>query len=191
MLILQNSVFLHYPKTGGTWVRNAIAASGINCDNFAIDENIHLGLKECPYQDKFKFTFVRHPVNLYRSYWQYKMTHGWDEKNPLDINCQSGCFQEFVRRVLDQYPGCYSKSFLDFIGHPDHEIEFIGRNENLVEDLITALRNAGETFDENAIKTFPRQNVSNQSKFPANYSSQLESEVREAESIIINMFKYD
>ena len=101
MLILPNACFLHVPKTGGSWVKKAIAAAGIECQDYRLAGDPHIGLQDCPCPEKFKFAFVRHPVDLYRSYWQFKMTNGWDEKNPLDQSCQSDDFHQFTRDVLN------------------------------------------------------------------------------------------
>ena len=67
MLILPRSCLLHVPKTGGSWVKKAILASGIQCEAVSPGGNHHSGLNECPTPDKFKFAFVRHPLGLYRS----------------------------------------------------------------------------------------------------------------------------
>lgn len=191
MLILQNSCFLHIPKTGGSWVKKAIIGSGINCKDYRIDGDPHIGLEHCPCPEKFKFAFIRHPVDLYRSYWQFKMTCGWDPKNQLDMECQSDNFHKFINNVIDNYPGIFGKSLIDFTGEINNEIEFVGKYENLVEDLILALKYAGETFDEDFIRTLPPYNVSNRLKFPAEYTYQLECKVRKAEMMVIRRFKYN
>jgi len=183
--------FLHVPKTGGSWVKKVIAASNIECRNYSISDNAHIGLKDCPCLEKFKFAFVRHPVDLYRSYWQFKMTYGWDRNNPLDMECRSDSFHKFVRDVLDKFTGVYSKSLIDFVGETNDEIEFIGKYENLVDDLVFALKAAGEICDETFIRTFPVQNVSDKIAFPAVYTDQLENDVRSAESMVIKRFNYE
>jgi hypothetical protein len=191
MLILPQSCFLHVPKTGGSWVKKAIIASGISCTELILDGNPHPGLMDCPDPNKFKFAFVRHPVNLYRSYWQFKMTNGWDPANRLDVECRSTSFHQFVRNVLDQFPGIYGENLVKFVGPPEDEIEFVGKYENLVEDLILALKYAGERFDEKAIRTLSPCNVSDKIRFPAEYTDLLEYEVRQAEIMVIRRFRYD
>ncbi len=190
MLILPKSCFLHVPKTGGSWVKKAIAAAGIPCKSYEMSGNPHIGLKNCPCPEKFKFAFVRHPVNLYRSYWQYKMTFGWDSDNLLDQTCQSDNFRQFIRHVLDQFSGVYSDNLIEFIGETNDEIEFVGKYENLVDDLIAALNSAGETFDEQIIRTLPPFNVSDKVQFPAVYTPQLEAEIKLAEQKIMSRFDY-
>ncbi|RMD70085.1 MAG: hypothetical protein D6819_05170 [Gammaproteobacteria bacterium] len=190
MLILPNSCFLHVPKTGGSWVKKAIIASGIDCKDYRIDGNPHIGLSKCPAPEKFKFAFVRHPVHLYRSYWQYKMTYGWDKKNILDMECKSDNFNTFIRNVLEKYPGCYGDALIEFVGEGEHEIEFIGKYENLIEDLITALKSAKESFNEDIIRNLPPCNVSDKKRFPAQYTEELEQEVRKSEVKVMNRFGY-
>ncbi|PTN12948.1 hypothetical protein [Nitrosomonas aestuarii] len=191
MLILPKSCFLHVPKTGGSWVKKAISAAGIVCKDYRISGNPHIGLKQCPCREKFKFAFVRHPVSLYRSYWQFKMTYGWDSKNQLDLACRSDNFHQFVRNVLTKFPGIYGYSLIEFVGETDEEIEFIGKYENLVNDLIFALKAAGEDFDEQSIRTLPPYNVSDKTNFPAVYTDLLEVDVKKTEAMIMKRFNYE
>lgn len=191
MLILPHSCFLHFPKTGGSWVKKAIAAAGINCEEYSVNGNPHIGLDHCPCPDKFKFAFVRHPVQLYRSYWQYKMGAVWDPEYTFDSDCRSDDFGQFVRNVVKMYPGIFGKTVVGFVGPVSNEIEFIGRYENLIEDLISALKQAGEIFDEGAVRNLPPYNVSDKVRFPAEYSPELEQLVRDAEEAAIRRFGYD
>lgn len=181
---------MHVPKTGGSWVKKAIIASGINHKDYRIDGDPHLVLKQCPVPEKFKFAFVRHPVQFYRSYWQFKMTNGWDKKNPIDMECKSENFNVFVRKILDKYPGRYGDALVEFVGEEKEEIEFVGKYENLVDDLIAALKYAGEVFSEDAIRTLLPYNVSDKKKFPAQYTEELEQEVIKSEIQVIKRFGY-
>ncbi len=190
MLMLPKSCFLHVPKTGGSWVKRAIEAAGIACQPFSIGGNHHPTLADCPRPALFKFAFVRHPLSLYRSYWQYKMTYGWDPDNTLDQLCKADEFSTFVTSVLTQLPGVYSRSLHDFVGAPGHEINFIGRYENLVEDLIRALQLADEAFDAAAIRALPAYNISDKAKFPAVYTPELEAQVLQAEAEALSRFGY-
>ncbi|MBN2420130.1 MAG: hypothetical protein JXL81_12150 [Deltaproteobacteria bacterium] len=190
MLIMPKSCLLHFPKTGGTWAKEAIKRSGILSEEYRINDDPHIGIKHCPYPEKYKIAFVRHPVELYRSYWQYKMGAGWDIRNDLDGTCGSQDFHEFVRKVLYNYPGVCSRAFDDFFGPPGNEIEFIGRYENLVDDLVRALKNAGEIFDETSVRGLPPQNVGNRVLFPAEYTPELERAVKESERVGMERFGY-
>lgn len=190
MLLMPRSCFLHIPKTGGTWVKNAIIASGIPAREFNIDGNPHIGYKYCPEPEKYMFAFVRHPLAFYRSYWLFKMTDGWDPKNVMDNECKSNDFNIFIANVLSKYPQIYSKFVFSFIGYPEQKIRFVGRFENLVEDLIKALNEAGEEFDESVIQSFPPVNVSNKSRHSALYSSEQKQQILENEAHLMKTFGY-
>ena len=190
MLILPHSCFLHVPKTGGSWVKKAIMAAGIHCEAFSLGSNHHPGLRDCPCLHKFKFAFVRHPLALYRSYWQYKMTYGWDPHNVIDQRCRADDFHSFVTAVLTHMPGVYGQSLDEFVGTAAHPIDFIGKYENLTEDLVSALQLAGERFDANAIRALPPYNVSDKQAFPADFTPALEAAVLRAEAGTISRFGY-
>ena len=155
MLILQSACFLHVPKTGGSWVRSAIMAARIPYSEFLVDDDPHCDLSYCPCPEKFLFAFVRHPLDVYRSYWRFKKGRHWDPRNPFDMDCRADAFVPFVEHVLDKYPGWCSTMFEDYVGPPEREIAFVGRYERLVDDLVTALRLGGVTFDERRIRTHP------------------------------------
>jgi len=190
MLILPHSCFLHVPKTGGSWVKQAIIAAGIPAREHSREGYTHLGIADCPEPGLFRFAFVRNPLGLYRSYWQYKMTVGWDPANALDQRCRSDDFATFVSAVLLAFPGIYARSLCDYVGPPEAPIEFVGHYENLVEDLVQALTLAGERFDASAIRELPPSNVSDKKKATAVYTPALEAAVRAAEAEVFERFGY-
>ena len=65
MLIFKDAVFLHVPKTGGTWVKTAVKNAGIEFEEYIVDGDIHGDLSYCPHKDRFIFAFVREPLRLY------------------------------------------------------------------------------------------------------------------------------
>ena len=119
------------------------------------------------------------------------MGEGWNPPNQMDRMCRSNEFKTFVLNVLEHYPSFCTHVYEQYVGPPDDPIEFVGKQENLVEDLITALRSAGEDFNESLIRAFPPQNVSDQTRFNATYTSELERRVREAESAAIERYGYE
>jgi hypothetical protein len=195
MLIFRNAVFLHVPKTGGTWVRAAVRASGVAFEEYFVDGDQHGDLSYCPHPDKFKFAFVRHPYTLYRSYWRFKMGRfgnaaQWDPRNPFDADCAACSFEQFVCNVLAKYPGWCSRMFEDYTGVRDHQIEFVGRFESLADDLVSALRLAGEEFDEALIRQTPAANVSSWPAERAAWARPLAEAVEAAEREAFDRFGY-
>jgi hypothetical protein len=191
VLIFDQAVFLHVPKTGGTWVKAAVTNAGIPCEEYVVDEDIHGDLSYCPHRDRFIFAFVREPLTLYQAYWRFKMTAGWDQRNPFDECCQAPVFTEFVENVLRGEPAWCSRMFEDYVGRTrEEEISFVGRFESLADDLVRALRMAAIPFDERAIRSTPPINVSTVSRDLARWTDDLAGRVRQSERRAIERFDY-
>jgi hypothetical protein len=187
MLIFERAIFLHVPKTGGTWVKAAATQANLKFEEYSVDGDIHADLSYCPTRSKFVFAFVREPVSLYRSYWRFKAREGWDDRNPFDVACAAPTLEGFVENVLRLEPAWCSRLFEDYVGPPTAEIDFIGRFESLAADLIRALRRAGESFDERAILDTPPVNASTgDARFPP----ELAARVRSSEQRCILRFGY-
>lgn len=183
-LLLPRSVFIHVPKTGGSWVRAAVRNAGIQtqelgcswhegdrCDHsYAFDfrhriESPHVCWhnRYCDVDagGRFVFAFVRHPVSYYRSHWSYKTQHGWDERSAADRELKADSLEGFVRKVLERRPrGWVSGMYRNFLLREGKMPDFVGYQERLADDLVRALRLAGETFDEDALRATPPVNTS-------------------------------
>ncbi|KKW39725.1 hypothetical protein A2454_01280 [Candidatus Peribacteria bacterium RIFOXYC2_FULL_55_14] len=171
-LLLPHSVFYHIPKTGGSWVRGAIQKAGIPTNEVGvlgpvdmplIDSRglfLHATPQAVPLQ-MFAFTFVRNPLSWYQSHWAYcTKNKRWNEHNPFERQCASDNFHQFLRNALTYFPGGVSNMYRGYLGE-EYTLPggFVGRQERLVEDLILALRMAGETFDETSIRRTPPANL--------------------------------
>jgi hypothetical protein len=195
MLILNNAVFLHVPKTGGSWIKAAITNAGIDYEEHLVDGDPHGDLSYCPCRDRFTFAFVRDPLSLYRSYWrfkmgQFRMTTEWDCRNPFDVACAAPTFTGFVENVLRLEPAWCSRAFEDYVGPPTREIDFVGRFEYLMADLVRALYRSRTPFDERAIRNTPPINVSTVDAGLAQWSDALAQRVRRSEQDAILRFGY-
>jgi hypothetical protein len=180
--------FLHVPKTGGIWVTGAMFASGVAAWR---PESLpfHADLADSrEYADRFTFAFVRHPLAFWRSYWGYRMREGWDPDSDLDRQAASPDFEEFVNRVIEFAPGGAEATFERFVGTTGDEIDFVGRHERLADDLVAALRSAGEGFDESALRAHPHANVSDYDKAPAIYTRRTAERLAECERATIERF---
>ncbi len=132
-------MFLHPPKTGGNWVKAAIKYCEIPIreegDRHAIIERA----------DKFVFTFVRHPASWYVSRFRCPWHRGRiREGRAKDVDCltpeEAADFHVWLNRVLVEHPGYVSHIYNRYTEKAD----FVGKQENLKEDLIQALKLAGE-----------------------------------------------
>lgn len=186
-VFLERSCVLHLPKTGGCWVEKALRnAFGKRATPSKIR---HLSLQHIP-KNTFRITFVRHPLAWYKSYWTYKVNYGWDVNNSFDMKIRTNVFQDFIDGVIEHCPGHFTETVNIFAGTRDNQIEFVGRQENLVNDLITSLHLAGEyNWFEDDIRNTPRQNQSlNKVKEFAIYRPDQEIKILDLEKEVIERF---
>lgn len=186
-LILDNCRLLRTPKTGSTWMAFALKNAGCR---FVKTEVPHLERNEAPGQGLFTIAFVRHPWAWWKSYWVYKRAGGWDFRNRFDLQCMDNEFERFMLNVLDHAPGRCSEVFRKFVGSADDRIEFVGAFENLVDDLVAGLRQAGAQFDEAGLRATGVRNASDYSAFSTKCSPEIQSRVLDAEREMLERFNY-
>jgi hypothetical protein len=152
-------LFIHVPKTGGTWVKRAMEAGGITVSQERA--SIHPPIWELDRQGRFSFAFVRDPLAWWGSEWKFRRFHGYKEfrDHPYDRWLDLG-FDRFLERVVEECPGYLSRVLDDLLGQEGDSLDFIGRYENLTEDLVKALRFANESFDEEALRSVSTTNES-------------------------------
>jgi hypothetical protein len=102
-LLKNNAIFLHIPKTGGSWISHVLNSLNLTRarvgyphadwhraywhDRFARDGKVFrcllrrmVGIKRDvirPDPNCFKFCFVREPLKWYESYWRFMESRGW------------------------------------------------------------------------------------------------------------------
>jgi len=84
------------------------------------------------------------------------MQYGWNHNDLFDMCCRRETFPAFVQAVLENYPGWVSRGYAGHVVRDD--IDFVGKCEYLADDLISALRQAGEEFDEAIVRSVPKVN---------------------------------
>jgi hypothetical protein len=184
--------FLHVPKTGGTWAVHAMIAGGIPLwepEANAVTRN-HPDLARTPeHAHLFTIAFVRHPLDWYRSFWLHRMREGWIyPDHAIDSRARSDDFNEFVEQVVENIPGHLGEFYERFVGPPGDEIDFIGRHEHLVDDLVRGLTLAGETFDERMVREHPPRNVGDHETYDATYRRSTARALVKAEAEVIARF---
>ena len=144
------------PRTGTTWARNAIhKAVKATWDRKIINAPGQKHNYEAPpamYADrKFRFCFVRNVKTWLESRhrlgpWDDMLTqfYDWD-------------LEQFKANIEARPKGLIGRYFKQYTRH----CNFIGRQENLCEDLIRALTEAGEEFDADLIRSLAPENVGN------------------------------
>ena len=152
---LPNSVFYHVPKTGGSWARFAINNAGISRYEIGPNRTNPHGLpcevKEfCESaRDMFSFCFVRNPCDWYKSFYCFRCLKGWKPGHEKIDDYESEDFEEFIMNCVDQSPGWLTERFRPYVD----DVDFVGKQENLCDDLILALNTAGEHFSEDDIRS--------------------------------------
>jgi hypothetical protein len=184
------------PKTGGNWVQSALSAAGVPLQLLERAQpgvvSAHAGLAAtADYADRFTLAYVRHPLDWWRSFWVYRMRTGWVDGHSIDANAHSSDFNEFIAQVVTRLPGHLEHRFAMYIGERRHPISYIGRCETLLDDLVDALRSAGEPFDEAALRAQPPVNVGDYRRFPALYEPELAVALARAEQSLIGRFYPD
>ncbi len=160
----------------------------------------HIQLRRALQPRPFMFCFVRHPLSWYESWFQYMSvpkrnwrTEGNEDSifhwHPISVinGCGSPDFNEFVSNVVKKCPGYVSRMYGGFT-FP--KIDFIGKQENLREDLITALKMRGLPFDEDHIRNSKEFGVSPKPCL-LEWDSDLRQEVLELELPALRAYGYD
>jgi hypothetical protein len=150
--------FIHVPKTGGTWAVHAMEHAGIELDILGEGRDRHVAYREI--RAPFRFGFVREPAMWYRSFWAHKKRQRDYAANPHPFEeavRSSTDFAGFVSTATSEVP-CYLSKLYEFFLGPPGAIEYVGKQENLVEDLIAALQGAGVEFDPDDVRAVPPVN---------------------------------
>jgi len=156
-------LFIHVPKTGGMWVTEVLQEAGVEVSEEFGATPEHPLLSELERRGRFTFAFVREPLSWYGSIWRFRNyfnLHKGPAEGQLPYDRFIGLdFPEFLENVATHVPGFLSKHYELFVGPRDAEIDFVGRYERLEDDVVSALRAAGQDFDEEALRSFPPINV--------------------------------
>jgi hypothetical protein len=221
------AIFLHIPKTGGTWVKKALRDQGLiekelnhehsdfframyptRYRNMALEvaKNLHVKLyeniispaKPCNYP--FSFCFVRHPLRWYESYWRYAAQMGWrswgDERDmshwhPWAVLNGLCCddFNEFICRLIEKRPGYVSELYASYA---QPQVNFIGKQESLTDDLVAVLRKLNLNFDEERIRAIKHANESDRvDNRLIIWDEGLKAEVKRLEYAAFRRYGYD
>lgn len=165
------SIFYHIQKTGGSWVRVAMRNAGLK---YQRSERFGMTHPSCWHTEHstprdaknlkglFSYCFIRHPVSWHKSFWSYRLKYKHKKlkpiqlKDPIEYHWNDN-FNKYLSGILDEFPNGYlTEMFGEFIPY----VDYVGKQERLVDDLIIALNAAGEIFDEDKIRGTGPVNVS-------------------------------
>lgn len=186
------TIFYHMPKTGGTWVQHSLLEAvegakklGADVGWRANETGIHISPRYLK-NNLFSFTFVRHPLDWYMSYFRFKNTpEPWtkypDNGNILSKHCAADDPNEFIDNVRRELPyGYYTALVKQF-----EDVDYVGRQENLYFDLLDALDQAEQEYDESKILN---QHINVSYKRGEEFTKKNREWIEEVESYVIQKY---
>lgn len=140
-VILRNcDLFIHVPRCGGSYTIELLNALGLV--RLRMPSAPHVPPHFFNFQRKvFKFGFVRHPWEWLKSYYRLKFATARHPAIWLDnMIDESKGFEDWIGLIYAK-PGfqVVGDYMYNFIGRGSSRIDFVGRYENLREDLERAM----------------------------------------------------
>jgi len=152
---LQNSMFIHIPKTGGRWVNNMLFKAVKGAES--IGDPIY-DAHDSPDIDLPVFAFVRHPIELANSLWCHRSRKhsntrhkdwNWQQDIEFERVCGDSDYNKYFENVAAN-PKIITSYYYHFIGK--YKKVRLGRMETIAEDLVKILINYEESFNEDFIR---------------------------------------
>ncbi len=206
-LVDTKAVFLHIPRTGGTWIRDALGVLGVHAGPYSLTEQ-NLPKNHCylghyfraPYSKKdtnFIIAIVRHPIAYYESVWKWitysrgRMRGRWSWHPYMTASrLYSTDFNVWVEIMLREEPAWYTRMVELFVGPAGGEFcDYIGRTETLENDFHAILLHLGyhkEVEDGwQSVKSMGRRNNYNHSIV---WNPDLKEKILISERLVIDRF---
>jgi len=208
MVLSKYFVFIHFPKTGGSFVRKIFDFTAPKSWELSSPAK-HLHISHCPDTHKSLpvIGFVRNPYDWYVSWYVFsKHVYPTDFFNSIS----DGGKLDFKSTMLSAMELDYNKIFeIDFnelYSRPvgaytayihsmfgkDLDKVRLGKFENLREDFINILSEIVEPplFMRLTTKLYPRVNVGKRSHYQDYYDPELREIIAEKEKVILDRFDY-
>lgn len=203
-MILTKSVFIHIPRTGGTWVRCILKNAGLRNGETGRGEDygvktIHHSIGEAAdwIPEGYKtFSFIRHPVTYLKSRWARKSWPPMQEILGQEAMNELITFQQFAEYYLLYCPGSITELYKKMTGwrmdgtKDDIHVDFIGKLENQPFDLINILDKCREDVPISLIHNEPPCHMSNYHNTDLSLCKDTILNILKAEEPICKTFQY-
>lgn len=186
MIIGKNFIFLHVPKTGGTWMIRAFAAANIPTQQFQQNSTHYpLGYLPKKHENLPAYLLVRNPWEWYVSHLEYVRQKiipnlGWNFSNKQYV-----LLFRTIRSCVDEMPSLqYEVESLS--EHPRKTVQVLKYEDG----LISAFEKITQQAAPASVRNLPSQNVSQHPHYREYYDDQSQKLVAEKNSKLIRQFKY-
>lgn len=176
MIKYNKSLFIHVPKTGGSWVRDVLIENNGQKFSYPHDLPEHHA-KAIKKLKLVPFSFVRHPLELVYSFWKHwsgdencrinnlnkELYWQWDKKayGVILANCiVENDINSTVFNFVNNYPAFFSK----LIEAYTEKCVYVGRYETIIEDLIDILYKINGSIHEDLLADIYEDKKVNKSK---------------------------
>lgn len=214
MLLCKHFVFIHFPRAGGTFVRETLARHIPPGRDVCILPG-HGTVHQIPeaYRGVQRFGFVRNPWDWYVSV--YSGWRGFSRARPeafyghvlgqISADPANTDFRTFLGALMKNHTwasqeiGCMSWIYMNMYGQAldslsnDRNGLWIGKHENLREELMEFLRRVNFPASEGleaAIGSDPPINGFERSPYAEYYDAELRDLVRERDRAIVDFYGY-
>lgn len=203
-MVLNNCNFIHIPKCGGTYINTVLWRLGCVRDKARHITGKpgygHLFPAQMPTNGNAFFTFVRHPVTWWQSFYQWNINDAHSRFSDLEKRTES--FDEWLNDYGEFWLGFYSHlvrryTGADTVKPTNNLVTLVGKTENLKEDLKNILDIVGEPYCKNAMARFmsdsldmkdEHRNIQAYDRKAVSDSSR--RDILKAESYVLNTFGY-
>lgn len=201
-IILPNSVFLHIPKTGGTWVTEVIKKLGLYRNellathqepHFLLNSNHNVPVMNFEFMCRpFRFCFVRNPLTWYRSYWVFHNSIKWNHENTIS-KLNDSKFENFIKNVVKRN----KRLKYGFLGALYDEFTkyctFVGKQETLKNDFVKAMTLFKEDIREKIIRNHVSVNLycNKDIAKEAVYTKKMQEDIIETENDCFENYNYE